>query len=101
MKLSMRTLTIHHSPGRNKYRTPVKQLVVLAGACLALGLTGCKKYLETAPDNRTSLDTPEKVAQLLGTAYPQANYMAFAESISDNMNDKGVGGLDLTVLNPY
>ena len=101
MKLSMRTQIIHHSTGTNKYRLPVKQLVVLAGACLALGLTGCKKYLETPPDNRTSLDTPEKVAQLLGTAYPQANYMAFAEAISDNMNDKGVGGLDLTVLDPF
>jgi len=101
MKLSMRTLTIHYSTGRNKYRVPVKQLVVLAGACLALGLAGCKKYLETPPDNRTSLDTPDKVAQLLGTAYPQANYMAFAESISDNVADKGVGGLDLTVLDPF
>ncbi len=72
-----------------------------ATAVLMLALTGCKKYLETPPDNRTTLDTPEKVAQLLGTAYPQGNYMAFAESISDNVADKGVGGLDLTVLNPY
>ena len=85
----------------NKYRKPVKQLVIAAGVCLALGATSCKKYLETSPDNRTTLDTPEKVAQLLGTAYPQANYMAFAESISDNVADKGIGGLDLTVLNPY
>ncbi len=75
--------------------------VLLAGACLALGLTGCKKYLETSPDNRTTLDSPEKVAQLLGTAYPQGNYMAFSESISDNVNDKGIGGLDLPVLQPY
>lgn len=70
-------------------------------AGLVLGLTGCKKYLETPPDNRTTLDTPAKVAQLLGTAYPQANYMAFAESISDNVADKGIGGLDPTVLDPY
>ena len=92
MKMSMRT---------NKYRKPVKQLVIAAGVCLALGVTSCKKYLETPPDNRTTLDTPEKVAQLLGTAYPQANYMAFAESISDNVADKGIGGLDLFSLNPY
>ncbi|MBS1563757.1 MAG: RagB/SusD family nutrient uptake outer membrane protein, partial [Bacteroidetes bacterium] len=85
----------------NRKNNPATRLAVLAGACLVMGLTGCKKYLETAPDNRTNLDTPEKVAQLLGTAYPQGNYMAFAEAISDNMNDKGIGGLDLTVLDPY
>src|SRR5258707_12251277 len=74
---------------------------VLSCASLILVLGGCKKYLSTVPDNRTTLDSPEKVAQLLGTAYPQGNYMAFTESISDNVNDKGIGGLDLFVLNPY
>lgn len=78
-----------------------KHIIQLSAAFLVLGVTSCKKYLETPPDNRTTLDTPEKVAQLLGTAYPQANYMAFTESISDNVADKGVGGLDLTVLNPF
>jgi len=78
-----------------------KYLIPLASACIVLGSPGCKKYLETPPDNRTTLDTPDKVAQLLGTAYPQANYMAFTESISDNVADKGAGGLDLTVLNPF
>jgi len=91
---------IYHQRNNGK-KLPARSLVLLAGACLVLGLTGCKKYLETTPDNRASLDTPEKVAQLLGTAYPQANYMAFAESISDNVDDKGRGGLDLTVLDPY
>ncbi|HWK01994.1 MAG TPA: RagB/SusD family nutrient uptake outer membrane protein [Puia sp.] len=85
----------------SKHRKSVRQFVLVTGACCALVLGGCKKYLSTTPDNRTSLDTPEKVAQLLGTAYPQVNYMAFTESISDNVNDKGIGGLDLTVLNPF
>ncbi|OQP58256.1 hypothetical protein A3860_08020 [Niastella vici] len=63
--------------------------------------TGCKKFLGKNPDNRASLESPDQVAQLLGTAYPQANYMAFCESISDNVSDKGTGGLDLTVIQPY
>lgn len=63
--------------------------------------TSCKKFLEKNPDNRASLESPEQVAQLLGTAYPQSNYMAFCESISDNVSDKGTGGLDLTVLQPF
>ena len=64
-------------------------------------LGSCKKFLEKNPDNRASLESPEQVSQLLGTAYPQSNYMAFCESISDNVSDKGTGGLDLTVLQPY
>lgn len=63
--------------------------------------TGCKKYLEKEPDNRAQLNTPEKVSQLLASAYPQANYMAFAESISDNVNDKGAGAIELHNRDPY
>jgi len=54
-------------------------------------LAGCKKYLGKAPDSRASLNTPQQVSQLLGTAYPQGSYMAFCESMSDNMDDKGIG----------
>src|SRR5215218_8846200 len=62
---------------------------------------GCNKYLEKEPDNRAQLNTPEKVSLLLASAYPQANYMAFAESISDNVNDKGAGLIELTNADPY
>lgn len=63
--------------------------------------TGCKKFLEQPPDNRAVLDDPEKISQLLATAYPQANYMAFCESISDNVADKGIGGIDRTNFDPF
>ena len=69
---------------------------ILITSCLGLTLSGCKKFLEHPPDNRAALTSPEKVSQLLGTAYPQANYMAFCESISDNVADKGIGGVDQT-----
>src|SRR5689334_21685729 len=68
---------------------------------LLLTATSCKKYLEKEPDNRAQLNTPEKVSQLLTSAYPQANYMAFAESISDNVNDKGLGAIELSNRDPY
>lgn len=59
---------------------------------LALFTTlGCKKYLEQAPDQRTVVNSVEKVAQLLTSAYPEANYIAFTESASDNTEDRGVG----------
>lgn len=74
---------------------------LLSYLSLILLLCSCKKFLEQAPDNRAVLNSPEKVSQLLGTAYPQANYMAFCESISDNVADKGIGGLDRTNIDPF
>lgn len=66
--------------------------ILISGALAS----GCSKFLEKAPDNRTELNSPEKVSQLLGTAYPQANYMGFAEALSDNVADKGAGTVDIT-----
>lgn len=75
--------------------------VIVSGACVMALLSSCKKYLEHSPDNRAALTTPAQVSQLLGTAYPQANYMAFTESISDNVSDKGAGTLEKTNIDPY
>lgn len=63
-------------------------LIVLTGFVLP----GCKKYLEEAPDQRTQINTPEKVGKLLVTAYPSGNYMLFAEAMSDNVTDNYVQG---------
>lgn len=62
---------------------------------------GCNKYLDKEPDNRASLTTVKKVSQLLGTAYPQANYQAFAETMSDNVADLGSGGSDNVIHDPF
>jgi SusD family. len=75
-----------------------KLLILIA---VVVTTTGCKKFLEQAPDNRAVLNSPEKVAQLLSTAYPQANYMAFCESISDNVADKGIGTQERTNIDPF
>ncbi len=67
-----------------------------------LTLSGCTKYLDKSPDSSwTELDTPEKVTQLLGTAYPKANYIVFCEAMSDNVTDKGAGVLERTNLDPF
>jgi hypothetical protein len=50
--------------------------------------SGCKKFLEHQPDDRTQLDSPVKVAELLASAYPHANYITFCEAMSDNAKDK-------------
>jgi hypothetical protein len=78
-----------------------KLLPILFCYTLLISTGSCKKFLEQPPDNRAVLNSPEKVSQLLGTAYPQANYMAFCESISDNVADKGIGSLERTNIDPF
>lgn len=60
----------------------------------AFMFAGCKKFLEHAPDDRTQIDNPDKVAELLVSAYPHANYITFCEAMSDNAQDKGTSGRD-------
>lgn len=79
----------------------MKRLALYIFCYFTLALAGCKKYLEKEPDNRAKLTSPEKVSQLLGTAYPQGNYMTFAEAMSDNVTDKGSGVIENVNLDPY
>ena len=58
---------------------------------LALSATSCNEYLDVDPDNRTVINSVDKIAQLAGTAYPVYDYLSFAESASDNAEDKGPG----------
>src|SRR5688572_28196228 len=68
----------------------MKQTFLYTSFCLLMTASiGCNKFLDKEPDNRATIETPEKVSQLLGTAYPQGNYQAFAETMSDNVADLG------------
>ena len=69
----------------------MKKLVFYSVLISLPAFTGCKKFLEKEPDNRTTVSTPEQVTQLLVTAYPKATYINFCESMSDNAEDKGQG----------
>ena len=74
---------------------------VLAFVLLAVS---CNDILDETPDNRIeALDTPEKIAELLVGAYPDAAYVPFLEPMSDNAGDKGPSadtGIDFaTTLN--
>jgi hypothetical protein len=79
----------------------MKKILFFTTASFLITLVSCNKYLDKEPDNRAKLTDPKKVAQLLSTAYPLANYMAFAEAMSDNADDKGAGEVDPTNTNPY
>lgn len=54
-------------------------------------LISCDGYLSEIPDNRTIINTPEKISELLVIAYPDAGYMDMAETMSDNVGDKNSG----------
>lgn len=56
-------------------------------------LSSCSKFLDQEPDMRASIDDVDKVKRLVASAYPGSNYLAMAETYSDNVEDKGVGAL--------
>lgn len=63
-------------------------LLIFVGALFMLS---CEDFLDKNPDNRTVLDSPEAVSELLVSAYPEAIYHGFTEVMSDNVDDKGIG----------
>lgn len=81
----------------NTLRFKIKAIALLVFVTLSLG--SCeKKFLDVSPDNRTKINTVQKVAQLTGTAYPTADYLTFTEAASDNSEDKGPGVGDVNDL---
>ena len=61
-------------------------LVVLMG----VSLSSCDSYLDEMPDNRTELDSEDKIVSLLTSAYPQNGFYGFInECMSDNIDDMG------------
>ena len=52
----------------------------------------CNDVLDETPDNRTQIDTLDKVSELLVAAYPAAIYASFLEPMSDNARDRTAAG---------
>jgi hypothetical protein len=48
----------------------------------------CDDFLDVVPDNRTVLDSPDAVKQLLVDAYPSAHYYHIGEIMSDNAAER-------------
>ena len=67
---------------KNKYS-------IIAFAAVAFSLVSCDKFLDVMPDNRTELDTQEKIRSLLVSAYPETDYLLVSEFSSDNVDDFG------------
>lgn len=67
----------------------MKKLKIIPALLLLITLSSCDNFLSEVPDNRTQIDTPEKISELLVNAYPDACYMEFAETMTDNVFDSG------------
>lgn len=75
----------------------IKYIILLA----ALSFSSCSKYLDKEPDLRAEINTVDKVKRLIASAYPGRNYLAMAETYSDNVEDKAVGSLYQPVPSLY
>ena len=68
----------------------MKRIIEIFLVTLGLALSaGCSEFLDTVPDNRTTIDTPKKISQLLATAYPDRTYMTLIEHRCDGYTDFG------------
>jgi hypothetical protein len=52
-------------------------------------LASCNEFLDTLPDKRAELNTPQKIAQMLVSAYSTETPVMMFELMSDNTNDNG------------
>ncbi|MFR7877567.1 MAG: hypothetical protein ACLU4J_14855 [Butyricimonas paravirosa] len=52
----------------------MKAYKILTVGMFALLATACNSFLDVVPDNRTELDSPEAIKELLVSAYPKAHY---------------------------
>ena len=68
---------------------------------LTLSFLSCSDYLSEQPDNRTLIDSKEKISSLLIGAYPVGNYQLMAELMSDNVSEKVITGGDILDLEMY
>jgi tetratricopeptide (TPR) repeat protein len=60
----------------------------------------CNDFLDVMPDNRTVLDNPEAVQELIVSAYPNMQYFHVCEVMSDNVGERKVsGGHSREILN--
>ena len=66
----------------------MKNIKITLSLLLLISISSCDEFLSETPDNRTQIDTPEKISELLVNAYPSGGtYMDFAETMSDNVTD--------------
>lgn len=67
----------------------MKKYIGLLFIAFSMGLVSCDNFLDKLPDNRTEPNTEDKIQNLLVSAYPTHDHMAFTEYACDNVDDMG------------
>lgn len=66
----------------------MKNIKITLSLLLMISLSSCDEFLSETPDNRTEINTADKISELLVNAYPNGGtYMDFAETMTDNVSD--------------
>lgn len=65
----------------------MKKLNIIPLLFLLITFVSCNDFLDELPDNRAELDSKEKIAKLLVTAYPDFSSWLLAEFASDNIDE--------------
>ena len=68
-----------------------KYIKCALGALMVVSAVGCDDFLDVVPDNRTEINTVDKMGKLIADAYPLSCYAGFLNSRVDYVSDKGVG----------
>jgi len=68
-----------------------KYIKYALGALVLVSASGCDDFLDVVPDNRTEINTVEKVGKLIADSYPLSCYAGFLNSRVDYVTDKGTG----------
>jgi hypothetical protein len=68
----------------------MKKLKITLLLLVLIGVSSCDDFLSEKPDNRTEINTPDKISEVLVNAYPQMSYFDIAETMSDNVFDSGM-----------
>jgi hypothetical protein len=66
-------------------------ILLIAALSTTWLLTSCNDYLDVTPDNRTEIDTEDKVGLLLAGSYPDNTYAPMINPRTDNVTDKNTG----------
>jgi hypothetical protein len=74
----------------------MKNIKITLSLLLLISISSCDEFLSEIPDNRTQINTPEKISELLVTAYPDKSYIVISETMSDNVFDSGSNASDLS-----
>lgn len=66
-----------------------RNYILYVAVLFSVAFTSCSDFLDTAPDNRTELDSAGKITSLLVSAYPETLPVMAYELSSDNTVDNG------------